>query len=661
MSLLLNYCALLFLLLWLQQHPCLVLGISKQEKHRFIERCPPSSCGSLEIGFPLRLRNSPATCGLVDLDLACQGNATFLSLPSSSSPFRVTAIDYRNGLLTVDLGSSPPCPLRNLSFLSSPTYMPAYDDYYDFGIGLLSCSKEIQTPGNDWSRNQVAGPISCLSSRNRVGYAINLRTDLNSAPPECKMTSVSYYNNSNFPFSFIFPKEPNGRFYGRPSLKELVEDITERRQAKLWWSFPDYSTENCADCELRGKTCGFSWERNVSFCFKKNLSHRSTVMIIAGTSTAGALVLLSVLVVLLYVYRKSEKERETRLKVERFLATYKATKPKRYTFSELKKMTKQLRHKLGQGGFGSVYKGELPNGVPVAIKMLETSKGEGDEFINEVATIGKIHHVNVVRLLGFCSEGTRHALIYEFMPNGSLEKFIFLEDAKSRRGGFEPLTMEKLLEIAIDIARGIEYLHQGCDQRILHFDIKPHNILLDYNFSPKISDFGLAKLCSRDHSIVTMTAARGTMGYIAPEMYSRNFGTVSYKSDVYSFGMLLMEMVSGRKNVDPVIENLQLQKMEESDVYFPEWAYDRLITGADIGLSTMRGKKATDDTDEEIVKKLLIVAFWCIQWNPTDRPTMTRVIQLLMEDLESLQIPPKPFISPNQQDNDSSSSTTNQV
>ncbi|KAJ6843514.1 rust resistance kinase Lr10-like isoform X1 [Iris pallida] len=659
MSPLLHYYAFLFLL-WLQHPPCMqVLGITKQEKHRFIDRCPPSLCGSLEIRLPLRLRNSPATCGLVGLDLACQGDVAFLSLPSSSSPFRVTAIDYQYGQLTIDLSSSPPCPLRNLSFLSSPTYMPAYEDYFGLGIGLLSCSKEIQTLDSDSRWNPVAGPISCLSGGNHVGYAISLATDINSVPPECTMTSVSHYNNSNFHIYFQKPYRRLYRYVG--SLKELVEDITERRQANLWWSYPDYSTQNCAECELGGKTCGFSWERNVSFCFNKNHNHRSTVMIIAGTSTAGVLVLLSALVILLYIYRKSEMERETRLKVERFLATYKTTKPKRYTFSELKKMTKQLRHKLGQGGFGSVYKGELPNGVPVAIKMLETSKGEGDEFINEVATIGKIHHVNVVRLLGFCSEGTRHALIYEFMPNGSLEKFIFLEDAKSRRGGFEPLTMEKLLEIAIDIARGIEYLHQGCDQRILHFDIKPHNILLDYNFSPKISDFGLAKLCSRDHSIVTMTAARGTMGYIAPEMYSRNFGTVSYKSDVYSFGMLLMEMVSGRKNVDPVIENLQLQKMEESDVYFPEWAYDRLITGADIGLSTMRGKKATDHTDEEIVKKLLIVAFWCIQWNPTDRPTMTRVIQLLMEDLESLQIPPKPFISPNQQDNDSSSSTTNQV
>ncbi|ONK81380.1 uncharacterized protein A4U43_C01F28440 [Asparagus officinalis] len=199
--------------------------------------------------------------------------------------------------------------------------------------------------------------------------------------------------------------------------------------------------------------------------------------------------------------------------------------------------------------------------------------------------------------------------------------------------------MEKIQDIAICIARGIEYLHQGCDQRILHFDIKPHNIMLDHNFNPKITDFGLAKLCSRDQSIVTMTGARGTMGYIAPELYSRNFGTVSYKSDVYSFGMLLLEMVSGKRNVDPEFEN-------QREVYFPEWVYDRLVCDEDLGL-------ATEGNDGDLLKKLGIVALWCIQWSPMDRPTMSRVVQMLIGSLESLEIPPKPFVSlPDQEEDD---------
>ncbi|KAK9147276.1 hypothetical protein Scep_006033 [Stephania cephalantha] len=270
----------------------------------------------------------------------------------------------------------------------------------------------------------------------------------------------------------------------------------------------------------------------------------------------------------------------------------------------------------------------LSNDIPVAVKLLNDAKGNGDEFINEVGTIGTIHHVNVVRLFGFCADGFRRALVYEFLPNESLEKFIFLQDSKRPFLG-----LSKLQDIAIGIAKGIEYLHQGCDQRILHFDIKPHNILLDYNFNPKISDFGLAKLCSKDKSAVSMTAARGTMGYIAPEVVSRNFGNVSHKSDVYSFGMMLLEMVGGRKNMDAMAD-------KSGQVYFPEWIYRRIIHEEDD-----QEIKMEFDGEEKIAKKLSIVGLWCIQWYPIDRPSMNSVVQMLEGATESLTVPPSPFAS----------------
>ncbi|XP_042520751.1 rust resistance kinase Lr10-like [Macadamia integrifolia] len=154
--------------------------------------------------------------------------------------------------------------------------------------------------------------------------------------------------------------------------------------------------------------------------------------------------------------------------------------------------------------------------------MLSKTKGNGQDFINEVATIGRIHHINVVRLIGFCAEGSKRALLYEFMPNGSLDKYIFAQDSNSNN-----LSWDKSYEIAIAIARGIEYLHRGCDMQIFHFEIKPHNILLDENFTPKVSDFGLAKLYPTDDSIVSVTAVQGTIGYIAPELFYRNYGGVS--------------------------------------------------------------------------------------------------------------------------------------
>ncbi|BFG20892.1 hypothetical protein CerSpe_071660 [Prunus speciosa] len=241
--------------------------------------------------------------------------------------------------------------------------------------------------------------------------------------------------------------------------------------------------------------------------------------------------------------------------------------------------------------------------------------------------MGRVHHVNVVRLVGFCADGFIRALVYEFLPNGSLQNFLSSADNKNFFLGWD-----KLQDIALGIAKGIEYLHQGCDQRILHFDIKPHNILLDQNFTPKVSDFGLAKLCSRDQSAISMTTVRETMGYIAPEVFSRNFGNVSYKSDVYSFGTLLLEMVGGRKNFK-VLED------STSQVYFPEWIYNLLEQGDDLRIHI------EDQGDAKIAEKLAIVGLWCVQWHPIDRPPMKNVVQMLEREGDNLAIPPYPFCS----------------
>ena len=299
--------------------------------------------------------------------------------------------------------------------------------------------------------------------------------------------------------------------------------------------------------------------------------------------------------------------------------------PKRYKYSEIKRMTKSFSHKLGQGGYGNVFKGNLYDGRPIAVKVLGESKGNGEEFVNEVASIGRTSHVNIVCLLGFCIEGSKRALVYEFMPNGSLEKFIYREipDANIKLG------WEKLFEITVGIARGLEYLHRGCNTRIVHFDIKPHNILLDQDFCPKISDFGLAKLCPPKESIISVAGARGTVGYIAPEVFSRNFGVISSKSDVYSYGMMMLEMVGGRKNIDPRAENT-------SEIYFPNWIFDHLDQ-----YDTLEACGVTSET-EEIAKKMIIVGLGCIQMLPADRPSMSRVVDMLEGSISNLQMPPRP-------------------
>ncbi|KAJ7942795.1 putative Kinase [Quillaja saponaria] len=307
--------------------------------------------------------------------------------------------------------------------------------------------------------------------------------------------------------------------------------------------------------------------------------------------------------------------------------------PIRYSYREIKTMTGGFKDKLGEGGFGCVYKGKLRSGLHVAVKMLSKSKNNGQDFISEVTTIGRIHHVNVVQLVGFCVEGTKRALVYEFMHNGSLDKYIF------SREGTIPLSCEKIYEISLQVARGIKYLHQGCGMQILHFDIKPHNILLDENFSSKVSDFGLAKLYPANDSIVSVMAARGTLGYMAPELFYKNIGGVSYKADVYSFGMLLMEMASRMRNLNVPTE-YKIQEL--SQIYFPTWVHDQITEGKEIEM------KGSTDQERNVSKKMIFVALWCIQMKPQDRPSMNKVVDMLEGEFESLEMPPKPSLYPHE-------------
>ncbi|CAO2825307.1 unnamed protein product [Amaranthus hypochondriacus] len=266
------------------------------------------------------------------------------------------------------------------------------------------------------------------------------------------------------------------------------------------------------------------------------------IFIILGVAAGMAIGICMLIVLVLFLYKrmslliKKSKDIETLLKQHGFPG------PKRYTYADLKRITNSFKIKLGEGGFGIVYKGKLQCGDQVAVKILKRSSNRDIdmvEFINEVASIGNTNHKNVVKLLGFCYEGSKRALVYDYMPCGSLEKFTHGAGDENN----QQLSWGSLFEIAIGIARGLEYLHQGCNTRILHFDIKPQNILLDENYCPKISDFGLAKICPQKESIISMSEARGTVGYIAPEVFMKSSGGVSHKSDVYSYGMLVLEMV----------------------------------------------------------------------------------------------------------------------
>ncbi|KAI4337315.1 hypothetical protein L6164_015748 [Bauhinia variegata] len=293
--------------------------------------------------------------------------------------------------------------------------------------------------------------------------------------------------------------------------------------------------------------------------------------------------------------------------------------PVRFSYKELETATNNFTVKLGHGGFGSVYKGVLPDGTQLAVKKLEGIGQGKKEFRAEVSIIGSIHHLHLVKLKGFCAEGAHRLLAYEFMTNGSLDQWIF----KKKEGEFL-LDWDTRFNIALGTAKGLAYLHEDCDSKIVHCDIKPENVLLDDHFHAKVSDFGLVKLMNREQSHV-FTTLRGTRGYLAPEWIT-NYA-ISEKSDVYSYGMLLLEIIGGRKNYDPT------QSSEKS--HFPSYAFKMMDEGK---LKDILDSKLMIDEHEQRVQTAVKVALWCIQEDMSLRPSMSKVVQML----EGLCTVPKP-------------------
>ncbi|KAK9102639.1 hypothetical protein Sjap_019893 [Stephania japonica] len=340
----------------------------------------------------------------------------------------------------------------------------------------------------------------------------------------------------------------------------------------------------------------------------------STKWTIVGVALSGTTILLGITFLFLRKWWIKKFTRSQKLEEGYAFLTV-------FRYKDLKIATKNFTDKLGSGGFGSVFKGTLPDSTAIAVKRLEGASQDLKQFRNEVSTIGLIHHVNLVRLRGFCSEGRKTMLVYDHMPNGSLDKHLF------NQNNLRILNWQQRYQIAKGTARGLAYLHEECIDRIIHCDIKPENVLLDADLSPKVADFGLAKLLGREFSRV-LTTVRGTVGYLAPEWTSGV--PITVKADVYSYGMMLFEIISGRRN---------LKSTKDGKVwFFPTWAARKVVSEGQPVLSIL-DSRLEGNADNEELNRAFRVACWCIQEEEVQRPSMGQVVQIL-EGLLEVNPPP---------------------
>ncbi|KAM1245711.1 hypothetical protein ACFX15_036239 [Malus domestica] len=441
-------------------------------------------------------------------------------------------------------------------------------------------------------------------------------------------TNSAYQTNLNRLLSSL-PSNENGNGYGFYNASYRLNSSNEHIYA-IGLCRGDVQAEDCSSCLNNSiyavpQLCpnqkeAIGWYDNCMLRY----SNRSIYGIIIVVPILASLVLVMFMCICLRV-RKAKKKFQSNLIPGEDADEIESAESLQFSFDTIRIATVDFSeaNKLGQGGFGSVYKGRLLNGEEIAVKRLSVNSGQGDlEFKNEVLLVAKLQHRNLVRLLGFCLEGVERLLIYEFVPNASLDHIIFDPIKRAQ------LDWDRRYKIIVGITRGLIYLHEDSRLRIIHRDLKASNILIDEEMSPKISDFGMAKLFGVDQTQGNTSRIVGTYGYMAPE-YAMH-GHFSVKSDVYSFGVLVLEIVSGQKN------NSFRRGENVEDLLSYAWKCWREETASNlIDLALMNGSR------NEIMR-CIHIGLLCVQENIADRPTMNAIVLMLNSYSVTLPVPSQP-------------------
>ncbi|KAF8097840.1 hypothetical protein N665_0280s0041 [Sinapis alba] len=363
-----------------------------------------------------------------------------------------------------------------------------------------------------------------------------------------------------------------------------------------------------------------------------SLKLSKTFYLIAGVGIS----LILAVICFLIIRRRYNRERKIlvskyvsegrELRIEYSFLRKVAGVPTKFKLEDLEEATDGFRIQIGKGGSGSVFKGVLKDGSQVAVKRIEGEEKGEREFRSEVAAIASVQHKNLVRLYGYSSVNPQRFLVYAYIPNSSLDLWIFQDRGGNRRAR-GCLTWDQRYQVGVDVAKALAYLHHDCRSKILHLDVKPENILLDENYRAVVTDFGLSKLIARDVSRV-VTEIRGTCGYLAPEWLLEH--GISEKSDVYSYGIVLLEMIGGRRSIMKVEAEETNKKTNKKSKkkkleYFPRIVNQKMRERKVMEIVDQR----LEVGDEEQVMKLVCVALWCIQEKAKNRPDMAMVIEML--------------------------------
>ncbi|PHT90756.1 hypothetical protein T459_05869 [Capsicum annuum] len=566
-----------------------------------------------------------------------------------------------------------------LSNLSSK--IDSYGFYYasigentDKVSGIVLCRGDVELQQCRSCVNNVARKLvqSCPNQKAALGGydECSLQYSNNQSIIETKSFSSTYYfwnpANASKPEEFnqklktLLDDLRNRAADGGPYRKYSSGNVTgpdDQTIYALVQCTPDLSPQDCINCLTEaygnmpncpclgkrggrniGPRCNFRYESSQFFDVPfespppagNDNKVRLVIIVIVPTITVVILTVCIIVVIM--------KKRKRKL-VDRFQGTLRDdisdVESLQYDFSTIRAATDNFSNakKLGQGGFGPVYKGMLPNGQEVAVKRLSTDSGQGDlEFKNEVLLVARLQHRNLVRLLGFCLDGTERLLVYEFVPNASLDQFLFDQVKRSQ------LDWEKRFKIIGGTARGIVYLHEDSRLRIIHRDLKASNVLLDAEMYPKIADFGMARLFTLDET-------QGNTNRI----YAMQ-GQFSVKSDVYSFGVLVLEIISGRRNI------CSRKGDTVEDLLSNAWSNWREETISNLIDPVLKGSSGPNGD----IMRCIHIALLCVQENVANRPTMGAV--LLMLSSHSLSLPvPVPHNDVNQQTYNSRMSESSKV